>query len=643
MTVGLYPVSAAPVSGALASGGGGTAPDVVVSLALSVSVVAPAPTVVTLSLPLVVVAPATVSLPLSVAVIDAAVTGGLDGAGTWAAAPDGRWQPVVILDGLDISARLTGPVSVQSADNAARTADLAFLPSSVLQPLALIGRPLRIAFAQAGGANAQTIFSGVVERPSIDANTGIISITAHDQAQEIWSRTARGTIDALVGGRWHAAFGEPADNYEYLRARIESVGASWALDALQQPRVVPWRDLPRSVTVRQADIIDGSVSVDLPSRDALRTRITCRLQYRYTRLRWRGASAQYSQSLGFYVSVVGGEVVGKEWLTRSMVMSAIEGATDWEQVGDVVIENPMPQVIEPPGGIGGLGGGYVITAQTAPELVLSFRANFATRWQQSATEDYTVTVVWPAMETQLGAPVEEEIGATLEADFDSPSWNIDPTVLPINGTIYLGDIIQAWQPAGADAAARDEVLRTLLDRAWVRLWASSRTGRVTFALPCRPDIWLDTWVTLYAQHVTAAGKVIEVEHLLDPTSGEAITNVTLAIGMPGGAAASHPVWALPAAPADPYTPPVDAWSFEAGTYVGGELLSPEFDEATMIGLCTNIDDASLTDLERNARNWYPLQFAMRAPTLADADRDPLELPATAQIDVTVPTDTLEIT
>ena len=34
-------------------------------------------------------------------------------------------------------------------------------------------------------------------------------------------------IDALVGGRWHEAVsGEPEDNFDYLEARIASVGAS---------------------------------------------------------------------------------------------------------------------------------------------------------------------------------------------------------------------------------------------------------------------------------------------------------------------------------------------------------------------------------------------------------------------------------
>lgn len=578
------------------------------------------------------------ALPLRLSVIDPALIADLDGAASWAAAPSGLWELRVQLGNDDISDRIAGPCVVTAADNAARVAEFSFLPAGTLAPMAIIGQRVRIQFAQMGGGASQPVFQGVVDVPSIDLTTGVVTCSCTDQAQEVWANTPRTTIDTLVGGRWHEAVsGEPDDNFAYLVERIQSVGASWALDVQQQPRILPWRGPARTLTVRRADVLDGSLSVDLPSRDQLRTRIVCRMQYRYTLLRYRGISAQYSQPLSFWqpVWVLGVGVVkpAKKLMLTSMVEGAAESLPGWD-LQDLEIETA-------PNGVWNLGTEldqylYSITASVAPTIALGFSASYSSRWQQTVTEDYTVTVVWQSLEAQMPGPLSVEIGANLEAEFDQADWGSDPSVAPHVGGAGVGDAVLPWQPAGYDAAARDEVLRTLLDRAWVRLWDASRSGRVRFALPCRPDLWLDTAILLEHERVRAAGKVIEVTHTMDMQSGEASTEVTLAVGMPGNAAAAHPAWALPAAPVDDYVPPIDAYSCEIGTFVGGESGTPAWDDETMIGFSTNYEG----DLP--GAEYYPHQLRIKAPDIAAEDRDPRELTASAEIAVSIPTDLLEI-
>ena len=609
-----------------------------------VAVVSATPDVASVPWRVQVVHESSASLGWPVSVLDAAVVGGLDGAGGWSAAPDGRWQPVVTLDGADIAARLTGAVSMQHADNAARTAQFAYLPASAVQPMSLIGRPVQIAFAQSGGVSAQTLFTGVIETPEIDVQTGVITCTCTDQAQDVWAAMSRPAIDALVGGRWHAALGEPADNHEYMRARLESVPASWALDALRRPAIVLWDAAARSVTVRTADVVDGSLSVSLPSRSELRSRVTCTLQYRFPRLRIRGASARYAQSRAFFVRGTLEGVEAKQWLTRDMIMGALEGAqsSGWTLAAPVEIEHPRPQTIEPTSSIGGLGGGYTITAKDAQSWALGFKALLRARWAQSITETRAVTVVWPQIEAQLGTPAAETIGATLESEFDSGKWEADETVAPTTFATFVGDLHEDYESDGATAADADAVMLALLDRAWVRLYGASRSGRVRFSLPCRPDLWLDTHVSVETPTLRAAGKIVEVEHVLDPTSGDAITQLAIAVGMPGATPAAQPLWSLPARPADPYSPPLSAYGCQIGTYVGGEIDSPVFNEATMIGFCTNIEDLGLTDAQRNSRNWYPLQLSIKSPDIAAESRDPREVASDTTIEVAVPTSLLEI-
>ena len=602
-----------------------------IDLPLRLSVQAPAP----IDLPLrlsVGTATAATDLPLRLSVLASAVLGGLDGAAGWAAAPDGLWRAVVVLGDDDISDRI-GPVSVQIAADAARTAAFSFRPTAALQPMALIGRRVRIAFAQAGGQNAQAVFAGVVDVPSVDLQTGMITCDCTDQAQHVWSNTARADIDALVGGRWHVAVsGEPEDNFAYLRERIQSVPASWALDVQQRPRVLPWRSPARTVTVRTADVIDGSLAADLPSREQLRSRIVCRMQYRHPVLRYRVALAQYSQPLGFFLPELGAGTPGpsKQWLTRGMVESATERMPGWELVSRSVEHPPARSWLL------GSGAVYSISPQVAPTLALGFAARYRARWRQAVTQDYTLTVVWPWLESQLPAPSSEEIGATIDAPFDVPGWDSDPTVQPLGTIDAPGDQSIPWHPIGAAPADRDAAIGTLLDRAWVRLWSASRSGRVRFALPCRPDMWLDWRITLEHAALRAAGDVVEIEHTLDNQTGEATTTVALAVGLPGNAAAAAPVW--PTIPAPSLVPPPadSAYSFEIGTYVGGEAGAAPFDEASMIGFATNIE----TPVE--GAPLYPHQLSIRAPALTAADRDPASATVRLNIAVDVPTDLLEI-
>jgi len=580
---------------------------------------------------------AAINLPARLTVIPDAVLGGLDGAGGWPSAPLGRWRPVVTLDGVDVSAQLIGEITIQHADNEARTMQFSFRPASVLQPMSIIGRRVQAYFAQLGSSGepvaAQLMFKGILETPTINMQSGVISCSCHDQMQEIFANTPRQWIDGNVGGRWRQEVsGEPSDNFDYLEARRLSVPVSVALDVQQLPVVLHWRDGLIAQTVREADHLDNSLSVDLPSRDELRTRITCRMQYRFERLRGRSVVAQYANGLQFYIGA-GAIEASKLWLTSSMVKQSVEGLRGWK-VESLTITNPPPGTYDR--GPALEDGVYVISPSVAPDLALGFEAKCSTRWQQTVTQDYTIDLVLPDLEAAIG-PVSEEIGATFEVPFEVRDWGTDDTVLPALTLPSVGDAVIEWKPTGQQDADRDEVIRTLLDQAWVRLWAASRSGRVRFAMPLRPNMWLDNFVTITTSAINAAGKVVEIEHRMDTELGEAITTVSIAVGLPGNTSASLPAWTLPATPAIDDTRPPETYSFEIGTFVGGDGASIPFDDETMIGFSTNQEQPDLI-----ATNFYPHQLSIRAPDVQALDRDPLELEAVAEIATTIPTDLLEL-
>ena len=626
-SIGAWPIGAPP---------GGDAAPVDGPIALPVRLEIAAAIAISLVLRLQVSeAGAALALPLRLGVISDAVLGGLSGAGGWPSAPGGNWRHVVTLDGVDVSLHVVGQIVVQHADNEARTAEFSFRPSTVIQPMALIGRRVRIAFAERGTSgeaiNAQTIFTGILEMPSINLGSGVILCSCHDQMQEVFANTPREWVDDNVGGRWRVEVsGEPDDNWDYLEARRLSVPVSVALDAEQQPRVLPWRNGLVPETVQIDDLIDDSLSVDLPSRDELRTRITCRMQYRYTRLRGRGAVAGYSQTLGFFIA----SSSQKLWLTTAMVKGSAEGLRGWT-LDSLSIENPTPATY--PRGPDLADGVYVITRAVAPDLALGFQARYSTRWQQTVTEDYTLELVLPDVEALIGR-VSEEIGATLDVEFDVKDWDSDETVAPILATPSAGDVVEDWKPTGKGEADRDEIMRVLLDQAWVKLWGASRSGRVRFALPLRPNLWLNNQYTVNTPRLSARGKVVEIEHRMDTDTGEAITTAAIAVGLPGNADAAQPAWTIPAPLAIDDARPPEAYSFEIGTFIGGAGGAPAFDEETMIGFSTNLEQPPIF-----AENFYPHQLSIKAPDVEARDRNPLTRETVATISTTIPTDLLELT
>lgn len=559
------------------------------------------------------------------------------------------WRALVTLGGSDISAALLGPIRIEHSDNEASVAEFAFRPASAIDPMTIIGQPVLIDFERTTGATyVRRMFTGVVETPTYDVQTGVVTCVCHDQLQEIVTGQTQAWIDANVGGRWmEAVSGAPADNWEYLQARLASVPKSIAIDPSGVPRVLPWRGdgITTAATYAASDWLDSSLSVDLPSRDSLRTRVTCRMQYRYERLRARVIQAEWSQPFDFFVwRDTGGELHALTWLTVSMVKSAVDGLSGWEMQGTVDITSPAYGVYLAEGWS---DGGYVITPDVAPTLALGFTSYHATRWQQTVTEDYTVTLVNADLETALGKQIPEEIGANLVAEFDQSAWDTDasvgpgPVLVTSSGSApppVVGDVIETWQPEGYDESARDEVLRTLLDQAWVKLLDSTRTGRVRFEAPIRPQLWLDWWITIEHARLRAAGKVVAVAHALDPDAGSAVTSVEIAVGLPGNIYRPLPAWTLPNAPAD--TSPAGSFACTIGEYVGGLEDSPPFDETTMIGFSTNLEDL-LTDAEKAAREWYPHQLSIQAPDIEETARDPLTLAVEQTVVTAVPTDLLE--
>lgn len=586
-----------------------------------------------------------VSLEWQVQVISDAAVGGLDGAGGWPAVPSGRWAPIVIVGDEDLSACVVGVVSVRHTRRESAIAEFV-LHSPGIDLMGLPGQRVAIGIAERttlGIANPQVVFNGVIQAATVDLETGDVSCTCSDMLQEAASAMTREQIDDVIGGRWHQAyFGEPADSREYLEQCIQTVPADYARALDGSVVKLPWWGVGlRTASVRLSDYWSSSMQLTLPTRDEMLTRCVVKAEYRYTRMWGRGALVQYAQPLSFFLPylALGTVVPSKLWLTKSMIEGAISSVDGWRLVGPLSVASPRAQTINIGTELSPFM--YNIRADVAPTLALSFSALMATRWAQSVTEYYEINVVSSDLEALVGRPVSVQIGATLTAAFDLADWVSDWAVPPlaVDGSVIfpVGDIIVPYQPAGAMPADRDAMLLTMLDVARCdRVMQSARSGRLTFEMPLRPDMWLDRFVSVETAQIHASGPVHTVEHTLDSSTGDASSRVTLAVGLHGSVVPADPDWSLPTAVDTTPSGVLADYSFTVGTYVGGHPSSPPFDPETMVGFITNYEWAN-TEVE-----FYEHGLEIQSPAVSAAVRDPVEFPALASIDIEIPMFEMEI-
>lgn len=628
--------------GATAGAAEAPPPETALTLGLRISVVTPetvsTPIRVemveaeTLALPLriSVVTPETVPLPIVVTMLDPTVTS------------PARWRPVVTLGGVDVSARLVGDIDVQAAEGEARVASFSLAPAAgtlILPDWTGQAVTIDIAAQATDGSptDARRLFTGVVDVPDYDLAAHVVTFDCTDQRQEVLGNTPREWVDTNVAG-YHstAVSGEADDALEYASARLASVPAALDLDAYQSPRVTLWAlPEPAGITFTEASILDGSLRLQLASRADLRNEITTRLQYRIPRLRARVIECQFERTISQYTSQ------GLDIPSRAMIEQALSGLSGWSQLGDVNFVAIDPGVYESVGGSGSIF--TVVSATDAPNLALGFSASFYSRWVQSVTEDYAITVRAEASVDAIGSARESLTGATLDAEFDAASWLDNPATEPELTLPPVGDVaLDYGAPGATDRAAAQNAIETLIAQARVAALATHRTTRVAASVAIRADIDLDKRIEIDTTTLHASGKVVRLAHRMSIEDGSATTEFDLAIsGFNSVGLQPDDAPAAPAAPVDPTPAPGPArLAATIDLYVGQTEDAPPYDEATMIGFSTNARAGAGFDALAPA---YPLAMSIGAPEIEAAARDPITLDKSATFAVAIPQDTLEVT
>lgn len=187
-----------------------------------------------------------------------------------------RWSLKVLLDNQDISYAVAGAVKITATINAARVADITITPTvGFTRPFSLTGKSVQIWYHVLDASGAVTAarlrFSGIVDTPSVDLATGITTLRCTDNLPKRANGMSKAELKELISfSSWSSfIFQKPTNNWAYVQDLLTTTPSAIYIPPGGN---LVCRDLwvdGVTYTANDATIIDGSLTVNLPSLSSI--------------------------------------------------------------------------------------------------------------------------------------------------------------------------------------------------------------------------------------------------------------------------------------------------------------------------------------------------------------------------------------
>lgn len=520
------------------------------------------------------------------------------------------------------------------------------------------------------------VFTGRVDVPRISTlRTRIVLECTDDRELQINSQLF--SFKSNIGHYSSALQGDPASVAEEVDSRLRTVPYSLDFNGNGVFTYTAWAaKASPDFTLTDSDVYYEEPRVILSSRDKVTNQINLSFQYRYPRLHHREVSYVWNAPYTIADFLKSGHTQTSRALVEAAITAAgwplrgTVGYTDslpdgsYNVNGTTVVwsntrtnyttvqatkTNPVPGQA-PIALTQTLSDGTVIPVMTAiPESTQDLSKTFCwgaawratTRWAQTITEDYTLTIKAPqSISKYTTIALSRSIG--IDTNYNTDVWeNYKAYTNEFPGQTTTSYFIDQ-EPNVADFQQASLVG---ISQAKTEILSAHRDTRVTFTRQGWPQIDLIHTVSLTTTPITCKGKVQQIEHILDVEEREFITNVELAISRAPGSQADSPVTA-PTRPSDnpTVTQPaialqshfgVDPSSAAAAKWTGmiGNKYITEYTGGTVGG-------KRVLDTRRTT---YPVSFVVDAPAIQAEFRDERVLSASQTYNVSIPNDTLTVT
>ncbi|MBX7271124.1 hypothetical protein [Stutzerimonas chloritidismutans] len=531
------------------------------------------------------------------------------------------WALRVLVGGVNLTAQLTGTVTVDREEGAAGIAgfDLYIAPGVAVVPPDWKGRAVTIDYISTshGATTEARRYTGQISIANWNPISRVLTCECSDQLQQRVEGMTVEAIDSLVGGYWSANVFEEVDgrsHWDYALERLSTRPVSLDCSPLGDMRVTSWY-------AGAPDFIFGEGTVlyqtlDLQQSDLSRTtnRIEVEFSYRYSRLWQRNQTYTWIVPAGSFCNWLHSEQGTHELPSVEMVQSAVTG-----KGLEIVSEN---YVLAPLSDADPCGTGTP-WKNIYDDLVIGTGITGGRRWVQTVTESYTLTFATPDGEDEARQVVQRQ-SASLQIESDE-EWTEGEMAGTDTG---YQDVI--------DDARRAAVFEVVANEARTELVSANRETLLSWQAPTSMVLGIDLVHTLEVDcsGVRARGKCRRIVDSFDLGSGSAVTTLSIAVMRGGGT--SDPLTIPPRLGSSP-TDPGEGASIALPTHIGGRSTDPVYDE-TWLGFTGNW---SVGDNDEGQEP-YPRRFALETPEIPAEDRDELVPIGATLYRVGIPNDLLEL-
>ncbi|RYJ63251.1 hypothetical protein [Pseudomonas songnenensis] len=528
------------------------------------------------------------------------------------------WALRVLVGGVNLTAQLTGTVTVDREEGAAGIAgfDLYIAPGVAVVPPDWKGRAVTIDYISTsqGATTEARRYTGQISIANWNPISRVLTCECSDQLQQRVEGMTVEAINALVGGYWSADVFEEVEgrsHWDYARERLGTRPVSLDCSPLGDMRVTSWYAGAPAFVFGEGTVLYRTL--DLQQSDLSRTtnRIEIEFSYRYSRLWQRNQTYSWIVPAGSFCNW---REDSHELPTIEMVQEALTGSGQ-----AIVSESYVTAPLSDPDPCG-TGIAWV---NQFDNLVIGTGITGGRRWVQTVTESYTLTFATPDGEDEARQVVQRQ-SASLQIESDE-EWTEGEMVGTDTG---YQDVI--------DDARRAAVFEVVANEARTELVSANRETLLSWQAPTSMALGIDLIHTLEVDcsGVRARGKCRRIVDSFDLGSGAAVTTLSIAIMRGGGT--SDPLTIPPRLGSSP-TDPGEGASIALPTQIGGRSTDPVYDE-DKLGFAGNWSVAD----NNEGQEAFPRRFDLESPEIPEADRDEFAPTGAELYRVGIPNDLLEL-
>ena len=550
------------------------------------------------------------------------------------------WTHRITLNSVDITKFTATGSTIEERENASSLANIIYYPASGGQDSdALTLQPVLIE-VNIAAAGWQTIFSGLVIRSVWDPTERRYSIRASNRLQEHFRALGShmAVLSALPGAVYSdALFGEEAEDlWEHAQRCMETIEKDVHLDRAGTLVLFDWAAKGTADHALTAAEIHnaGQLNLDRIQAEELVNRVVVDYQYRVQRkkvrthrISWRAWNN--NTPIDSWCDFMIGPLSGYKFeLPRKTGIESLLTDGSWNVPGPIAWST-HPQSAS---NLCGFTWIWTNTQSLGDYEVTTFGADGYRGFTQSIWEHYIITIDGVAAQGQYGTTVTETKAAVRDVP-QSADWPPEKAQPQTTWTVdAIGDSIEDDE----DEAARINDLNACYQWGARRAREGNRGHTLTVITDLRPDIGLDSTVSVDVHGMQAKGKVRSITYVLATAPGPR-TEIGLAISR-GGGGTTDP-WAPPARPdsSPGYAPPPAITNLI--TYVGSydQAPAPPVPD-TRKGWITNVIAG-----RRTGNNPYETAFRLEWPEIEEEAVQELTPPQQVTFQIAIDQDTLDIT